>query len=181
MVAITPGFPDDGSILCRAVGPVTLPNGQSFTQYVTDAFRLELTAAGVHDPLGNAELRMKLLRIDFQTTPGATNWYIDGEYAIGSNLFLISSVYNDRSSYFGQKACANMALYFRHAVGLHIRDVFRHPSFRTQLALSPEPEPTQSTTGDAAARLRQLDSLYKDGLIGKEDYDIRRQRILDGI
>jgi len=135
VTALPPGFDDTGSIICRAVGPVTLPTGQTFSQYVADALRVELASAGAHDPQGGVELRMKLVRVDFQTTLGATNWYIDGEYAIGGSSYVVSTVYNDRSSYLGDKACANVALYFKPALARHIRDVFGHPTFRSQVGL----------------------------------------------
>ncbi len=137
VVALPPAFADEGSILCRGAGPVALPTGQTFTQYIADALRMELAAARAFDPAGGEELRMMLKRVDFQTTLGATNWYIDADYEMRSGRFTVSTVHNERSSYMGDKACANMGVYFRAAVARHIRETFSYPALREQLAVPP--------------------------------------------
>ena len=177
----SPSFADEGSIVCRGVGPVVLPDGQSFSQYVADALRQELAASGIHDDNARLELSLRLQRVDFSSALGATNWYLDTEYTITDQKFAISTVYNDRSSYFGDKACSNMALYFRKAVGQHLREVFSHPTFRKQTGIALVRDSPPGEDRDAAGRLRKLDALYKDGLITKEEHERLRKQVLDGI
>lgn len=50
-----------------------------------------------------------------------------------------------------------------------------------QIETVPPAPPPPKQSPDAAARLRQLKSLLDDGLLTQEEYDTRRQRILDDI
>src|SRR5574341_697132 len=96
------------------------------SEYVGDAIRQELTAAGAYDANAGTNLDLKLRKVDFSSSLGATNWFIDAEYALSGQTFVVSTVYNDRSSYLGDKACANMAQYFRKAVSKHIQELVSH-------------------------------------------------------
>lgn len=175
-------FSDDGSLTCRLSDPVFLPNGQSFGQYIMDALHQELKASELTDQATGRELTLHPKRVDFSSALGATNWFLDVEYGSIGEKFDVSTVYNDRSSYEGNKACGNIALYFRKAVAEHLRQLYAHPTFRRGAGLPAAPSRTSSGDGsDVAARLRQLEALHKDGLITKEEYEVRRQRILDGI
>jgi|SRR5882672_2319673 len=126
-------FDDTGSILCRAAGNVQLPGGQTFAKYLEDALKKEAIAAGLLDEVNGLQMRMTLERVDFSTTLGATNWFIDARYVVAGSEFLIATVYNDRSSYLGDKACANMARYFQKAVALHLRQLFSEPLLKRKL------------------------------------------------
>jgi hypothetical protein len=48
-----------------------------------------------------------------------------------------------------------------------------------QASAAPPPQAAQSGGSSAEARLKNLDSLYRDGLISKEEYTTRRKGILD--
>jgi hypothetical protein len=179
----TPAFADSGSILCRGGMPVKLPDGRTFSHYIGDALSQELALAGALDARNGATLDVRLTRVDFSTALGATNWYIDAQYTLSGQAFSISTTYNDRSSYFGDKACQNMAPYFQRAVSRHIGEVFRHPTF---VATAPAPvrETPRAASDDkigARARLEAIESLYKDGLMTKDEYETRRKQIIDGL
>ena len=176
-----PAFADGGSILCRGGTPVQLPAGQTFSQYIGDALRTELTASGSHDAGARSALDVRLRRVDFSTALGATNWYIDADYTLSGRPFSISTVYNDRSSYFGDKACQNMTVYFGRAVSRHIGEVFRHPTFVAALPAAETPRAASDDKIGARARLEAIESLYKDGLMTKEEYESRRKQIIDGL
>jgi hypothetical protein len=176
-----PTFADSGSILCRGGAPVKLPDGQTFSHYIGEALRQELAASGASDPNDGAPLTLTVKRVDFSSALGATNWYIDAEYALSGRTFSISTVYNDRSSYFGDKACQNMALYFRPAVSRHIGEVFRHPTFVAALPAAGQPRAATDDKIGARPRLEAIESLYKDGLMTKEEYENRRKQIIDGL
>ena len=111
----TPSFKDDGSIVCRAAAIVELPNKETFTTYISTALSKELAAANLLSDTADLTISMKLTKVDFSSSLGATNWFIDGVYGIGGQTISVSTVYNDRSSYFGAKACDNMAAYFQKA------------------------------------------------------------------
>ena len=121
-------FSDDGSIMCRLVGRISLPDGQSFGQYLMEALHQDLKSSELMDQAIGKELTLHLKRVDFSSALGATNWFLDVEYESMNEKFMLSTVYNDRSSYVGAKACGNIALYFRNcrcpalASALHASD-----------------------------------------------------------
>ena len=136
VVAQAPGFKDEGSIVCRAAAIVELPSKQTFTAYISSALKKELAAADLESETSDLVLSMKLEKVDFSTSLGATNWFIDGRYEIDGQVVLVSTVYNDRSSYFGDKACANIAAYFQKAVSTHFRQLFSDPVLKQKLKSS---------------------------------------------
>lgn len=136
VVAQTSAFKDEGSIACRGTGVVALPENQTFTAYIAAALIMELTAADLASETSDLVLSMKLEKVDFSTMLGATNWYIDTRYEIDQEVILVSTVYNDRSSYLGEKACANMAAYFQKAVSRHFRQLFNDPVVRQKMKTS---------------------------------------------
>ena len=133
IVSHPPAFKDTGSIACRGTVTVDLPNNQTFTTYISSALIMELAAAELMSETADLVLSMKLEKVDFSTMLGATNWYIDARYEIDGESFLVSTVYKDRSSYLGEKACANMAEYFRKALALHFRQLFNATVLRSKL------------------------------------------------
>ena len=168
-------FSDDGSFICRLIGTISLPDGQSFGQYVMDALHQDLKASELTDQTTGRELTLHLNRVDFSSALGATNWFLDVEYGSMDEKFVVSTVYNDRSSYVGAKACGNIALYFRKAVAEHLRQLYSHPTFRRMTGIPALVSGTSSgDAGNVAARLLQLDKFHKDGLITKEEYEVRR-------
>jgi hypothetical protein len=172
-----PEFSDDGSIVCRASGPVKLPNGQTFSSYITDALKDELKSVNLFDERATNKLRVRVKRVDFSSSLGATNWYIDADYLVNDNKVSVSSVYHDRSSYLGTKACNNMAQYFQKAVAEHLRQLYSKAEFRTAIGLNSE-APNSSTE---QARLQKLKQLYIDGLITEKEFNQKRQQVLEGL
>ena len=136
VVTHAPAFQDTGSITCRGTGVVELPDNQTFTGYISSALIMELTAADLINETANLVLSMKIEKVDFSTMLGSTNWYIDTRYEIDKEVIFVATVYNDRSSYLGEKACANMADYFRKAVSRHVRQLFNDPVLRRTLKSS---------------------------------------------
>jgi hypothetical protein len=136
VVANAPGFKDEGTILCRAAATVELPGKQTFTAYIASALNKELAAADLASETTDLVLTMKLEKVNFSTSLGATNWFIDGRYEIDGQVMLISTVYNDRSSYLGNKACDNIAAYFQKAIAAHFRQLFSEPVLKQKLTSS---------------------------------------------
>jgi hypothetical protein len=133
VVAEAPSFKDEGSIVCRAAAIVELPGKQNFTAYMSSALNKELAANDLVNEDADLVLSMKLERVDFSTNLGATNWIIDARYEIAGQVMNVSTVYHDRSSYFGSKACDNIAIYFQKAVSAHFQQLFSEPVLRQKL------------------------------------------------
>ena len=131
--AQTSSFRDEGSIVCRGAAIVELPNKETFSTYISSALSKELAAANLFSDASDLTIAMKLTKVDFSSTLAATNWFIDGVYDIGGQTVSVSTVYNDKSSYFGTKACDNMAAYFQKAVSQHFKQLFSEPVLRQKL------------------------------------------------
>src|SRR3989344_938089 len=172
-----PEFADDGSIICRAACTVKLANGKTFSGYITDALKDELKSVNLLDEKASNKLRVSVRRVDFSSSLGATNWYIDADYSINGNKVSVSSLYHDRSSYLGTKACNNMAQYFQKAVAEHLRQLYSKPEFRAAIDYGQE-TPNSSTE---EVRLQKLKKPYTDGLITEKEFNHKRQQIIEGL
>jgi len=170
-----PEFDDDGSITCRFAGSVTLPDGESFSDYITTALKDELHSARLFSENAASKLHVTVKRVDFSSHLGDTNWYIDTDYVLDGRAIYVSSVYHDRSSYLAQKACNNMARYFRKAVAEHLRKLYMKPEFRAAIGFTEKSQPPSSDQN----RFQQLRQLYEDGLITQEEYKQKRESLLN--
>jgi hypothetical protein len=175
---LKPKFNDDGSIVCRAAGAVSLPEKRTFTQYIANALIFELDAVDSYSETSPKVLEFQLLRADFTSALGNTNWYIDSKYHLDGQEFNVSTIYHGRSSYVAIKACNNVAVYFSKAVPQHISQVFEQPAFRDALKIE---ENGTNNASDAATRLKALDELLRKGLITYEEYTAQKARILESI
>jgi hypothetical protein len=70
-----------------------------------------------------------------------------------------------------------MALYFRKAVAEHLRQLYTRSEFKVALGLT-EKSNNLSSVQD---RLRKLKQLYQDGIITEEEYNQKRQAVLNEI
>lgn len=166
------GFQDTGSIFCRGAGPVKVVDGMNFTDYIVNALQKELDYASIYNENSENKINVKLTKVDFSSSLGATNWYVDGEYTIGDNVVSISTVYNDRSSYMGDVACRNMASYFPKAVAKHLSELYREPHFKSLIKLEND---NISKQGNLSARLNELQNALNEGLISEEEYKSKRE------
>lgn len=170
-----PRFDDTGSILCRAAGPVALPDGQTFAGYLASALKDELRSANVLAENAPTQLRVSVKRVDFSSSLGASNWYIDADYSLDGQNFSVSTVYHDRSSYLGSKACNNMAQYFRNAVAEHLRQLYAKPEFKEAIGFT---EKSKHLASDQE-RFQKLKQLYENGVITEEEYAQKRKALLE--
>jgi len=175
VTALEPEFEDTGSIFCRGAGLVSVADGETFTDYISNALKTELASVGKYEEVADKSLRLQLEKVDFSTSMGATNWFIDGVYSIDGRQERIATTYNDRSSYFGNVACNNMAQYFLSAVRSHIGELLSTPSFSYLRSHAN----SQSSSGSLAERLKDLMEALDAGLVTQAEYEQRRQQILD--
>lgn len=127
---------DDGAITCRGAGPVTVGGGRRYSDYIVDALSQDLTNVGAFSPLAARKIQASYTKITFKSSLGAANWYIHGTYTIDGDSVRVDTIYNDRSSFSGNKACSNMARYFPMAVAAHLAQLYG-----THLFKSAQPEP----------------------------------------
>lgn len=133
ITVLEPAFKDTGSILCRAAGNVETLDSKTFSAYIAQALEDELKYSGHFDQKSTTELKIKVKKADFSSALGNTNWYIDVEYELNGKTFTVSTTYHDRSSYMADKACNNIAHYFRKAITAHLQKLYGHATFKEAL------------------------------------------------
>ena len=169
---------DTGWLLCRLAGPVKLGAGETFSEYIVNALKEELRKSGKLNDQGNKQIVAKIKRIDFSSALGATNWYIDATYKISGKDISIFTVYNDRSSYVGVKACNNIALYFMQAVEVHLSQLYKNQTFQDELGMV---SLIDHAVTEGESRLLQLKKLRESDLISEEELRRKREQILDAL
>src|SRR5687768_10822857 len=95
-------------IMCRGVGPIKTPDGESFELFLRKAFIDELTIAEVFSPNAPVTLTGRLDAIDFSSMEGA--WTL-GLTVTSSNgrTMSVTEAYRFTSSYYGETACNQTA------------------------------------------------------------------------
>jgi hypothetical protein len=173
VASLPANFNDTGEVQCRGAGPVKLANGDTFTKYVSSSLESELVASKKFQIASPKEIKMKLTRVDFETTLGNTNWYIDGKYTLGDSVTYISTVYNNKSSYMADKACRNMGVYFPKAVAMHLKQLITTPEFNQFSSVY-----SQSEQQIFAKKLEMLNEDFHNGLITQQELIEKREKLL---
>lgn len=134
VVAESPGvFIDSATIFCRASWQIETPEGQTFSNYIVNALKAELSTAKLLNLKSDNKLQVSVKRVDFSSAPGEGTWYIDVLYKKDDQTFLVTTEYQDRSSYLSKKACNNIARSFQAAVAKHLRELYLRRLFRAAI------------------------------------------------
>ena len=103
--AATPGRTE---IMCRGVGPITTPDGESFENFIRKALVDELRMAEVYSKNGGVILSGNLDAIDFSSNTG--NWDISLTVSSSNGESLsVSESYEYKTSFYGETACNQTA------------------------------------------------------------------------
>ncbi len=171
---LNPSFEDTGKILCRGAGDVTVQQDKTYSGYIIEALKSELKLQDLIDDKSDKIVSLKLSKLDFSSSLGATNWFINGEYVLNGNTQLISTVFNMGSNYFGNVACNNMALNFPKAVSQHLNQFYKSSIFLDAAG----DKITNKGPENLKTRLENLKKAFDDGLISEEEYKAKRGRII---
>lgn len=121
--------PGLSSIVCRAVGPVTVES--SFESYIEKAFVLELRQAGLYDQNSKLVLNGKLEQLDFSSGMTDGNWVMELTVSNSRNeSYTTNSNFNFSGSFLGDKACGDVSQAFVPAVQKLIEGVINNPRFK---------------------------------------------------
>lgn len=97
-----------GEIMCRGVGPIKTPDGESYAEYVRKALISELVMANLYAKDAPIELTGKLNELDFQSTKGY--WTVSLEILSSNGKSLeVENTYEYQSSFYGETACNQTA------------------------------------------------------------------------
>ncbi|GMQ48486.1 SHOCT domain-containing protein [Vibrio sp. 10N] len=169
-------FTDTGVVQCRGAGPVKLINGDTFTKYVASSLESELIAGKKYQVSSPKEIKVRLTRVDFETTLGNTNWYIDGKYTLGDSVAYVSTIYNDKSSYMADKACRNMGVYFPKAVAMHLQQLIASPEFNRFVSVY-----NQNEHQRFAEKLEILNKAFHNGVITEQEFEDKRAKLISDL
>lgn len=119
---------------CRAVGPVTLPDGHTIPSYIQKAFEDELKLAGVYNPATpSVTITGVVDKVSFSSSKG----FFQGEWVLAltvlsSNGNRVSAVeqYDFDSAYLGDKGCQKTADALVPATQNLIKRIVNDPGFK---------------------------------------------------
>lgn len=115
-------------IMCRGVGPIKTPDGETFSAFIRSALVSELKIAGTYSISAPIRLTGNLDHIDFSSVTGTWNLGLTVESSNGRALNKTEN-YSYTSSYFGETACNQTAQALMPAVQDLISKVVHDPEF----------------------------------------------------
>ncbi len=133
-------------IMCRALGPIKTPDGESFATYIRKALITELKFAEVYSEKAPVTLSGTLEQLDFSSVDGAWNLQLTVKSSNGRSM-TASQRYAFTSSWVAETACNQTAQALMPAVQDLIKQLVTQKKFaslvRTDangMALAEEPE-----------------------------------------
>lgn len=115
-------------IMCRAVGPIKTPDGESFSEYIRKALIDELRIANVFSPAAPVTLTGNLDQIDFDSNMGYWNLELTVKSS-NAKVMTVTENYSYTTSFFGETACNQTAQALMPAVQNLVGKIVRSPDF----------------------------------------------------
>lgn len=131
--AKVPG-PNDrpGEIMCRGVGPIKTPDGESLAEYVRKALISELIIANIYSKDAPIELTGKITELDFDSMGGSWTVGLEIRSSNGRAVDVVNT-YKYQSSFYGETACNQTAQAGLGAIQDAIRAAVTHKDFAALL------------------------------------------------
>lgn len=117
------------SVSCR-LQPISPENGNTFAQYIHDAFQDELIIA---DPATNSDLTLtaKVLDIDVDCAMGTASWEVSMEVTVGNEPpFVVKTIRTFDGNFLGGVVLTRAYQAFTPTVQDVITNILIHPSFK---------------------------------------------------
>jgi hypothetical protein len=115
-------------IMCRGVGPIKTPDGETFENYIREAFIDELKLAELYSDSSPITLTGNVDNIDFSSSSGTWNIAATIKSSNGKVLS-ISENYSYKTSFYGETACNQTAQALMPAVQDLITKIIMHQDF----------------------------------------------------
>jgi hypothetical protein len=125
--ATKPGLTE---IMCRGVGPIKSPDGETFENYIRKAFIDELKLAELYSESSPITLTGNLDNIDFSSAGGTWNLTMTINSSNGKTITATEN-YSYTSSFYGETACNQTAQALMPAVQNLIAQIIRNENFPT--------------------------------------------------
>ena len=126
--AFSSSTPGQTEIMCRGVGPIKTPDGETFSDFVRKALLDELRMAETYASPAPVTISGNLDAIDFSSNSGNWNLALTVNSSNGKSM-TVSEDYKYTSSFYGETACNQTAQAFMPAVQNLVGKVVRSPEF----------------------------------------------------
>ncbi len=124
---------DLAEIMCRGVGPIKTPDGESFASYIKKAMVDEMKMAEIYAPDAATAISGNLDAIDFSSAGGHWDMRLTLKSSNGRSMSLTES-YPYTTSFYGETACNQTAQALMPAVQDLVGKAVRSPEFKTLVA-----------------------------------------------
>ena len=114
--------------MCRGVGPIKTPDGQTFENFIKKAFVDELKIAESYSASSSITLTGNLDAIDFSSNSGTWNLALTVNSSNGNSIS-VSENYSYTTSFYGETACNQTAQALMPAVQNLIGKVVQNTQF----------------------------------------------------
>tara|TARA_R110000868_G_C10621602_1_gene742348 strand:+ start:117 stop:659 length:543 start_codon:yes stop_codon:yes gene_type:complete len=115
-------------IMCRGVGPIKTPDGETFSEFVKKGLVDELKVAGLYSVNAPVTLTGNLDKVDFSSASG--NWSLALTiHSSNGKSFSVAEKYAFTSSFYGETACNQTAQALMPAVQDLLGKVVRSSKF----------------------------------------------------
>lgn len=121
-----------GEIMCRGVGPVKTPDGETYEEYIRKALISELIIADIYAKGAQIELTGKITKLDFESMGGSWTVSMEIQSSNGKSV-AITDTYKFQSSFYGETACNQTAQAGLGAIQDVIRALVTHKDFASLL------------------------------------------------
>ena len=123
---------DKNSLTCRLAAHIALPNNTTYSQYIKQAFAIQLGSIGRYNTTGPHTLSASIQSLDFDSVEGT--WTLVGNMQVDANPTVnINSLTRFRTSYDGVDACRNVTDAFQTAVQDFISKTLENPTLQKEL------------------------------------------------
>jgi len=120
--------PGQTEIMCRGVGPIKTPDGETFADFIRGAILDELRIADKYSSSAPVTITGNLDKIDFSSGSGTWDIALTVMSSNGQSMS-VSESYNYTSSFYGETACNQTAQALMPAVQNLVGKVVRSPGF----------------------------------------------------
>lgn len=128
----TSSKPGLNKLMCRAVGPIPTPDGESFAEYIRKALIDEIKMAGLFSLQSKIFLSGNLDNISFDSLSGV--WFMDLTVNSSNGMILtVHEEYKYKTNFGGDAACQQTAQAFMPAVQNLIKKLVTNPDFQQML------------------------------------------------
>lgn len=122
--------PNEKSKLCRLAETITTPKGESFEQYIKEAFVSELKMANLYDKASNLTITGNVEKVYGSSVIGNAYWEVSVTIkSTNGKSIKVDTKRDYPSAFIANTACNNMATSFSPTIKQLINDIISHKDF----------------------------------------------------